>query len=175
MMLPVSAHNYTHTRTHTHTYTHTHAHTHAHTHIHTHAHTHTHTHTHTHNARRPATLLYREGVLQIQPGPRSCPEVLWWSEPSTLAGSLLTPIRSHRCEMSEKACVIVDHVTIYLGLELTLAGSLLTPIRSHRCEMRRVGQNRTYAPYMTVYLVISVPKIPYIHRVYMVLASFKKE
>ena len=139
MMLPVSAHNYTHTRTHTHTYTHTHAHTHAHTHIHTHAHKHTHTHTHTHNARRPATLLYREGVLQIQPGPRSCPEVLWWSEPSTLAGSLLTPIRSHRC------------------------------------EMRRVGQNRTYAPYMTVYLVISVPKIPYIHRVYMVLASFKKE
>ena len=29
----------------------------------------------------------------------------------------------------------------------------------------RVGQNRTYAPYMTVYLVISLPKIPYIHRI----------
>jgi len=35
----------------------------------------------------------------------------------------------------------------------------------------RVGQNRIYAPYMTVYLVISLPKIPYIHRIYMVLAN----
>ena len=35
----------------------------------------------------------------------------------------------------------------------------------------RVGQNRTYTPYMTVYLVISLPKIPYIHRIYMVLAN----
>jgi hypothetical protein len=37
--------------------------------------------------------------------------------------------------------------------------------------MSRVGQNRIYAPYMTVYLVISLPKVPYIHRVYMVLAN----
>jgi hypothetical protein len=35
----------------------------------------------------------------------------------------------------------------------------------------RVGQNRIYTPYMTVYLVISLPKIPYIHRIYMVLAN----
>jgi len=35
----------------------------------------------------------------------------------------------------------------------------------------RVGQNRIYAPYMTVYLAISLPKIPYIHRIYMVLAN----
>ena len=35
----------------------------------------------------------------------------------------------------------------------------------------RVGQNRIYAPYMTVYLVISLPKIPYMHRIYMVLAN----
>jgi len=32
----------------------------------------------------------------------------------------------------------------------------------------RVGQNRVYTPYMTVFLVISLPKIPYI---YMVLAN----
>jgi hypothetical protein len=32
--------------------------------------------------------------------------------------------------------------------------------------MCRVGQNRTCTPYMTVYLVISLPKIPYIHRIY---------
>ena len=37
--------------------------------------------------------------------------------------------------------------------------------------MSRVGQNRIYTPYMTVYLVISLSKIPYIHRIYMVLAN----
>jgi hypothetical protein len=38
----------------------------------------------------------------------------------------------------------------------------------------RDGQNWVYiiyAPYMTVYLVISLPKIPYMHRIYMVLAN----
>jgi hypothetical protein len=35
----------------------------------------------------------------------------------------------------------------------------------------RVGQNRTYAPYMTVHLLISLPKIPYIYRIIMVLAN----
>jgi hypothetical protein len=37
--------------------------------------------------------------------------------------------------------------------------------------MCRVGQNRIYTPYMIVYLVISLPKIPYINRIYMVLAN----
>ena len=37
--------------------------------------------------------------------------------------------------------------------------------------MSRVGQNRIYTPYLTVYLVISLPKIPYVHRIYMVLAN----
>jgi hypothetical protein len=32
--------------------------------------------------------------------------------------------------------------------------------------MSRAGQNRIYAPYMTVYLVISLPKLPYTHRIY---------
>ena len=35
----------------------------------------------------------------------------------------------------------------------------------------RVGQNRIYTPYMTVYLVVFLPKIPYIYRIYMVLAN----
>ena len=35
----------------------------------------------------------------------------------------------------------------------------------------RVGQNRIYTPYVTVNSVISLPKIPYIHRIYMVLAD----
>jgi hypothetical protein len=41
--------------------------------------------------------------------------------------------------------------------------------------MSRVGQNRIYTPYMTVYLVISLPKIPYTHCIYMVLANPKHE
>jgi hypothetical protein len=41
--------------------------------------------------------------------------------------------------------------------------------------MSRVGQNLIYTPYMTIYLVISLPKIPYIHRIYMVLANPKNE
>ena len=40
-----------------------------------------------------------------------------------------------------------------------------------RCHVHRVGQNRIYAPYMTEYSVISLPKIPYTHRIYMVLAN----
>ena len=44
-----------------------------------------------------------------------------------------------------------------------------------RENMSRVGQNRIYTPYMTVYLVIFLPKKPYTHRIYMVLASPKHE
>jgi hypothetical protein len=35
----------------------------------------------------------------------------------------------------------------------------------------RVGQNRIYTPYMTVYLVVFLPKIPYIYRIYKVLPT----
>jgi hypothetical protein len=35
----------------------------------------------------------------------------------------------------------------------------------------RVGQNRMYRPFMTVCLVMYLPGIPYIHRVYMALAN----
>jgi hypothetical protein len=38
-------------------------------------------------------------------------------------------------------------------------------------QICRVGQNRIYTPYMTVYFVISLPKSPYIHRIFMVLAN----
>jgi len=40
------------------------------------------------------------------------------------------------------------------------------------CTANRVGLARTvYAPYMTLYLVVSLPKIPYIHCIYLVLAN----
>jgi acetyl-CoA carboxylase beta subunit len=37
----------------------------------------------------------------------------------------------------------------------------------------RVGQNRIYTPHMHVYLAIPLPKLPCIHRIYMVLANPK--
>ena len=42
---------------------------------------------------------------------------------------------------------------------------------NHRLTQRtwhihRVGQNRVYTPHMTVYLVISLPELPYINRIY---------
>jgi len=35
-----------------------------------------------------------------------------------------------------------------------------------------VGQNRIYTPYMTVYLAISLLKIPFIHRIYIYIYMF---
>ena len=49
--------------------------------------------------------------------------------------------------------------------------SVVEEVYDTRRQMCRVGQNRIYTPYMTVYLVISLPKLPYIHRIYMVLAN----
>jgi len=46
-----------------------------------------------------------------------------------------------------------------------------TPPHAQRQLRGRVGQNRLYAPYMTVYLVISLPKIPYIHRLFIYTPS----
>jgi len=37
--------------------------------------------------------------------------------------------------------------------------------------LSKEGQKRTYTPFLTVYLVISLPKLPFIHRIYMVLAN----
>ena len=44
-------------------------------------------------------------------------------------------------------------------------------VQTRFCPITRVGQNRIYTPYMTVYLVISLPKMPYTHRIYVVLAN----
>ena len=50
--------------------------------------------------------------------------------------------------------------------------SLLYWLHYKHRETCRVSQNRIYTPYMTVYLVISLPKIPYMHRIYMYLWPF---
>ena len=39
--------------------------------------------------------------------------------------------------------------------------------------IHRAGQNRVHAPYMIVYLVISLPKIPYLYRIYIMKLCFR--
>ena len=51
---------------------------------------------------------------------------------------------------------------------LGLARTLYIQWTVYKC---RVGQNRIFAPYMTVHLVISLTKTPYIQRIYRVLAN----
>jgi hypothetical protein len=46
--------------------------------------------------------------------------------------------------------------------------------RAQACAIRlmyRVGLDRIHTPYMTAFLVTSLPKTPYIHRLYMVLEN----
>jgi hypothetical protein len=69
-------------------------------------------------------------------------------------------------------CLVIslpkNTVYIYcIWLWLWLWPTLHTPL----AILSRVGQNHIYTPYMTEYLVISLPKIPYIYRIYMVLAN----
>ena len=40
------------------------------------------------------------------------------------------------------------------------------------CQICRVGQNRIFTLYMTVCMVISLPKLPYIHRIYVYMHGF---
>ena len=67
---------------------------------------------------------------------------------------------------------VLDPHQVFLHSFL-VGASLLACVRAAPCctHMRRVGQNRIYTPYMTVYMVNSLPKIPYTHRIYMVLAN----
>jgi hypothetical protein len=72
-------------------------------------------------------------------------------------------------------CPASPQTTSATGL-LILGSSLCA---RHPCLMEgtrwscthRVGQNRIHAPYMTLYLVISQPKIPYIHHMYVILSN----
>ena len=41
----------------------------------------------------------------------------------------------------------------------------------YRVYIYRVGQNQIYTPYLTVHLVIFLPRIPCVHRKYMVQAN----
>jgi len=63
--------------------------------------------------------------------------------------------------------------TIRSGLAATIWSVSVTCLSMH-CFYVLLGLARTvylYTPYMTVYLVVFLPKIPYIHRICMVLAN----
>jgi len=64
-------------------------------------------------------------------------------------------------------------VSVIAGARLrgVLAQTCLTVLLRPVAHISRVGQNRICTPYMTAYLMIFLPKIPYIHRIYMVLAN----
>jgi len=65
----------------------------------------------------------------------------------------------------------LEYVQLWDGLELRVYPNRCTGTPLQQWWLfHRVGQDRIYTPYMTVYLVISQPDIPYIHRIYMVLA-----
>ena len=80
---------------------------------------------------------------------------------------------STHTSFSTESCidVIADKGSMCHGAKVAASLSILTCRLAHTAAMTRDGQNRIYTPYMTVYLVISLPKVPYIHRIYMVVAN----
>jgi hypothetical protein len=72
--------------------------------------------------------------------------------------------RLHKLNMSAQSHTHTHTNTHTALIDTCDAACLFT--RLNKLNMSRVGQNRTYTLYMTVYLVIPLPKIPYVHRVY---------
>jgi hypothetical protein len=77
--------------------------------------------------------------------------------------------------ISGKVCDAIELSLQSLGADKST--NKIGPVRFEGVHSKaakcRVGQNCIHTPYMTICLVISLPKIPYIHRTYMVLANPK--
>jgi len=69
-----------------------------------------------------------------------------------------------KCHTLNSAVYIIQ----YKSLKPCFSFGCLKELWEHCFAMHMpwVGQNRLYTPYMTVYFVISLPKIPYIHCIY---------
>jgi hypothetical protein len=80
---------------------------------------------------------------------------------------------NHLCLLGTSSLSPLQHTHTHFNLYECYLGMARPDVRYGYKEscITRVGQNRIYAPYMTVYLGSSLPKIPYIHRIYMVLAN----
>ena len=86
------------------------------------------------------------------------------------------PCAFTQCAFIDSMCAFIECVCVYRAnvqwerpcvfSEAMWTGTACPTVAQDACSVIRVGQNRIYTPYMTVYLVISLPKIPYIHRIY---------
>jgi len=73
--------------------------------------------------------------------------------------------------VSVKNCLLfLFHLLYTLCLRVVYLVPLSNTCQQNPAVMSRVGQNRICTPYMTVYLVISLPKILFIHRIRMCMA-----
>jgi len=150
-----------------------------------HTHTHTHTHTHIHNTHFHMSHLCSGwnacSSCYGKHGAKRSMLILPGLKVSFCCMTFLLPSALDNCWVQ---CVTLELRFMKWRKVMTLI-SLLLPVNnpppSHdanviepsyppRHIMSRVGQNRIYTPYMTVYLVISAPKMPYVNRIYMVLA-----
>ena len=151
--------------------TNTDAYAHAHAHIHAYTHTHTHTHTDT-----PST------ATQQNP-PQCCLDKFPLGVKNSCVARFVLQLNG-RILHAREAQVVYNRIKYKLHITLNMyafcpvtqwqdparkrGASSLQPYKLH---ITRVGQNRIFTPYLTVYLVISLPKVTYMHRIYMVLAN----
>jgi len=134
-------HTHTHTPTHPHTHAHIHTHTHT-TYTHTYTHTLTHTHTHTHTQTHSHTTYTHTYTHTLH--------IIALAQDNINSSNFIcTP------------CSVQDSVATARIWQVNLRMAML---RVSFWKFPWVGQNCVYTPYMTVSLVISLPKIPYIQR-----------
>ena len=81
------------------------------------------------------------------------------------------PVRVSVCQCVSVCISVYQCVSVCISVCVRVYQCVSVWQRQSRSHIHRVGQNHIYAPYSTVYLLISLPKIPYTHRIYMVLAS----
>jgi len=156
------AHAHVNTHAHTHTRTRTCAHTSTYTRMHTQVHTHACTHTNT-AARTHARTPYTHTYTHIHTLTHTCMHTC------AHAGSQARSFGAASCagacggDHRSRACYARLHPPQHGGVCVCVC---TIP------QVIRDGQNCTYTSYMTVYLVISLPKIPYMHPIYTVYIWF---
>jgi len=109
-------------------------------------------------------------VYTVLATPTYCFDMMAWEPPyaiHTHTHTLRWPVMVNVLRCLERGAAILHSK----GATLLLRGFSGWLCASLVCIMRRVGQNRIYTYIYTVYLVVSKPKIPYVHRIYMVLAN----
>jgi len=116
------------------------------------------------------TVFFGGEIIESTATPTYCFDMMAWEPPyaiHTHTHTLRWPVMVNVLRCLERGAAILHSK----GATLLLRGFSGWLCASLVCIMRRVGQNRIYTYIYTVYLVVSKPKIPYVHRIYMVLAN----